>query len=321
MNSSMLLGLLRRNIWLAPLLVLVLLVAVIGSMRPGIFALDQINIKVAASMTLILVATGETIVVLRGGIDLSVGGILSLATAIAATRADAGPVESLLWIGFIRALGAIIGILNGVVISVVRMQPFLVTLATWSMVEGAALIVLPSESSGVPQGWVDVAYATPVGISVSLLLLGLLLLWWAWFRRTRVLNALRAAGSNERSAFLNRVSILGTNAWAYGLSGFFAAAAGLSFAVQTGSGSPTVGTQYVLPAIAAVVIGGTSLLGGRGSLVGTVAGAFILLLIGDVVFLLKLQSYWQPVMSGVILMLVVVLTSLTEIRPSSGGAR
>ena len=106
-----------------------------------------------------------------------------------------------------------------------------------------------------------------------MILLALLLVLWAWFSRTRLYNAIRAAGSNERSAFLNRVSVLGTNVWAYGLSGFFAAAAGLYFATQTGAGQPTVGTQYVLPAIAAVVIGGTSLTGGRGTLIGTIVGA------------------------------------------------
>ena len=146
----------------------------------------------------------------------------------------------------------------------------------------------------------------------------LLIVLWAWFSRTRVYNAIRAAGSNERSAYLNRVSVLGTNAWAYGLSGFFAAAAGLYFATQTGAGHPTIGTQYVLPAIAAVVIGGTSLLGGRGSLIGTIVGAFILTLIGDVVFLLKLQSYWQWVMSGLILMLVVILTGADRVALGRG---
>jgi len=108
----------------------------------------------------------------------------------------------------------------------------------------------------------------------------------------------------------------------FGVSfGVLAAAAGLYFSTQTGAGHPTVGTQYVLPSIAAIVIGGTSLMGGRGTLIGTIIGALILTLIGDVVFLLKLQSYWQWVMSGVILMLVVVLTGLTEARtPQGSGA-
>ncbi|MEP7240974.1 MAG: ABC transporter permease [Devosia sp.] len=309
----------RRHVWLPPLIVLILLGAAIGIMRPSTFAIDQINIKVAAAMTLILIATGETIVVARGGIDLSVGGMLSLTTAICATRGDPGLVESIFWIGFVLVLGAVVGVVNGLIITYGKLQPFVVTLATWSILEGCALTILPAETSGVPKSWVDAEHWMPGGIGVPIMMLGVLILVWARFSRTRTYNAARAAGSNERSAYLNRVSVLGTNAWAYGLAGFFAAAAGLYFSTQTGAGHPTVGTQYVLPAIAAVVIGGTSLAGGRGTLVGTIVGAFILTLIGDVVFLLKLQSYWQWVMSGLILMLVVILTALTEQRNASGN--
>lgn len=307
----------RRHLWLPPLIVLLLLAVAIGVMRPSTFAMGQINIKVAAAMTLILIATGETIVVMRGGIDLSIGGVLSLTTAICATRGDPGLAESIFWIGFVLVLGAGVGILNSLIVTIGKLQPFVVTLATWSILEGCALTVLPAETSGVPKSWVNLAHAMPFGIGVPLILLGVLIVLWAWFSRTRIYNEIRAAGSNERSAYLNRVSVLGTNAWAYGLSGFFAAAAGLYFSTQTGAGHPTVGTQYLLPAIAAVVIGGTSLMGGRGTLTGTIVGAFILTLIGDVVFLLKLQSYWQWVMSGVILMLVVILTALTESRSAS----
>ena len=309
----------RRNTWLPPLLVLILLGAIIGVLRPSTFAMDQINIKVAAAMTLIVIATGETLVVTRGGIDLSVGGVLSLTTAICATRGDPGLGESVFWIAFVLALGVGVGVLNAVIITLGKLQSFVVTLATWSILEGCALTVLPAETSGVPKSWVDLEHAMPFGIGVPMILLGVLIVLWAWFSRTRIYNEVRAAGSNERSAYLNRVSVLGTNAWAYGLSGFFAAAAGLYFSTQTGAGHPTVGTQYVLPAIAAVVIGGTSLMGGRGSLMGTIVGAFILTLIGDVVFLLKLQSYWQWVMSGMILMLVVILTALTESRTTQGS--
>ena len=157
------------------------------------------------------------------------------------------------------------------------------------------------------------------GCRYSVVLILVLIAWWAWFRRTRTASRIRAAGSNERSAYLNRVSLLRTNVAAYGLSGLFAALAGWFYATQTGAGSPTVGTQYILPAIAAVVIGGTSLLGGRGGLIGTIIGAFILNLIGDIVFLFKLQSYWQPVASGLILVLVVVITSLSEATSNRSG--
>lgn len=307
--------------WAAPLAMLLGVMLAIEVMRPGMFTLDTLALKIAAAMTLILVATGQTIVVLRGGIDLSVGGTLSLATAIAATRAaDLTATQLLPWLALILGLGVVVGVINGLIISLLRLQPFLVTLATWSIVQGVALTVQPSEGGVVPAVWFAWGYSAPFGMPIAILMLGALVLWWLWFRRTRALSAIRAAGSNERSAFLNGTSLTGTNVLAYGLSGFFAALAGFFYATQTGAGSPTVGTQYVLPAIAAVVIGGTSLAGGRGGLAGTIIGALILNLIGDVVFLLKLSSYWQMVTQGVILIVIVVVTAFGTATSENAGS-
>ena len=202
--------------------------------------MDQLALKCAGALTLIFVATGETIVVLRGGIDLSVGGILSLATAIAVTRADASFVELIPWLLLILAIGALVGMLNGVIISVLGLQPFLVTLATWSIVEGVALTVLPCRgrhgAAGLVRGrLLERARRADLGVPAPCRSSR----WWAWFSRTRLASRIRAAGSNERSAFLNRVSLMGTNVAAYGLSGLFAALAGWFYVTQTGAGSPT----------------------------------------------------------------------------------
>jgi ribose transport system permease protein len=291
--------------WGVPLLTLVVLVGAIEALRPDPISIDTLGLKVAATLTLVLVGTGQTIVIVRGGIDLSVGGTLSLASAIAATRAEGSGLELMPWVVVIMVVGAGVGIVNGLLISGLRLQPFLITLATWSIVEGVALIVQPSEGGKAPDVWFAWGYSTVAGVPISILLLALLCLWWAWFSRGRLFNAIRSAGSNERSAFLNRVSLTGTNVAAYGLAGFFAALAGFFYTTQTGAGSPTVGAQYVLPAIAAVVIGGANLAGGRGGLVGTIIGAFILNLVGDAVFLLGLTSYWQFVAEGVILIAIV----------------
>jgi ribose transport system permease protein len=295
-----------------PILVLVVMLASLMALRPGVLTLDELNVDTAAAMTLILVAAGETIVILRGGIDLSVGGILSLSTAIAATRFHT-PFGTGMWSIAILVLGAGIGMINGVLISGLELQPFLVTLATWSVVGGSAAIVLPTEGGSTPNFWVAAGSGTLFGLSLAVWTLIALLLFWTWFRRTRLYTGIRAAGSNERSAFLCGVSLTRMNVVAYGLSGLFAALGGLFLTSQTGSGSPNVGNDYVLPAVAAVVIGGTSLFGGRGGLVGTILGSFILTLIGTVVFVLQISSYWQPVASGLILVLAILATSLAEV--------
>lgn len=297
---------------LAPGTILLGLLVLLGSLRRGAFTLDELNTDAAAAMTLILVAAGETIVILRGGIDLSVGGVLSLATAIAATRGPLGGWQMAAWTVAILLIGLGVGVANGVLISVLELQPFLVTLATWSIVGGTALMVLPSEGGAVPGWWVAAGAGTLAGLSLAVWLLAALLLWWAWFRRTRLATAIRAAGSNERSAFLCGVGLGRMNVAAYGLAGLFAALGGLFLTSQTGSGSPTVGNDFVLPAVAAVVIGGTVLSGGRGGLLGSVLGAFILTIIGNVVFVLHISSYWQPVVAGLILVLSVLATSLSE---------
>ncbi len=305
-------ALLDRAPFLVACLMLALIVAVYGSRQTGVFTLDELNLNTTAAMTLILAATGQTIVLLRGGIDLSIGGMISLGTVIAATRFGEGVGSVLLWSGLVLALGLAVGIVNGLLITALRLQPFLVTLATWSILNGAAMLILPTDGGSLPPWWLGFGYLTLFGLSSTVWMLVLLILFWWWFTLTRTGIAIRATGSNERSAYLSGVSNGAINAATYGLSGLFAAAAALYLTTQTGAGSPTIGRDYILPSVAAAVIGGVSLFGGRGHLAGTVIGAFILTLIGNLVFILSISSYWQPVASGIILLVAVLASALAE---------
>jgi ribose transport system permease protein len=300
----------------APFLVacamLIGLVAIYGSLRDGAFTLEELNIDSAAAMTLILAATGQTIVLLRGGIDLSIGGMISLGTVVAATQLGDSWVTTIIWSTAIVAIGLAVGITNGLIISVLRLQPFLVTLATWSILSGAALLILPIDGGSLPSGWMRFGSASILGLSSSVWILVALFLFWLWFRNTRLGITIRATGSNENSAYLSGVSLTFVNVATYGLSGLFAALAALYLTTQTGAGSPTIGKDYILPSVAAAVIGGISLFGGRGGLSGTIVGAFILTIIGNLVFVLSISSYWQPIVSGVILLAAVLASSLGE---------
>lgn len=308
-----------RRTWLldrAPFIVACVMLAVIvllyGSMQRGVFTLDELNIDTAAAMTLILVATGQTIVLIRGGVDLSVGGMVSLGTVIAATQFTDDPATVAMWSVIILSLGFGIGALNGLLISVLQLQPFLVTLATWSMLSGTAMIILPTDGGSVPGWWIGFGYAAFLRLTSPVWMLICLVVFWYWFRSTRIGINIKATGSNEKSAYLSGISITRINLVTYGLSGLFAAMAALYLTTQTGAGSPTIGRDYILPSVAAAVIGGVSLFGGRGHLLGTVIGAFILTLIGNLVFVLRVSSYWQPVMSGAILLIAVLASSLAE---------
>jgi ribose transport system permease protein len=303
---------LDRAPFLVACLMLAVIVAVYGSYQTGVFTLDELNLDTAAAMTLMLAATGQTIVLIRGGIDLSIGGMISLGTVIAATRFTDDPTTVAFWSLAVLALGFAIGALNGLLISILKLQPFLVTLATWSILNGVAMIILPTDGGSVPGWWIGFGYMQVLGLSSPVWMLIALVLFWWWFRATRLGITIQATGSNEKSAFLSGVSITQVNVLTYGLSGLFAAGAALYLTTQTGSGSPTIGRDYILPSVAAAVIGGVSLFGGRGHLAGTLVGAFILTLIGNLVFVLKVSSYWQPVASGAILLLSVLASSVAE---------
>jgi ribose transport system permease protein len=296
-----------------PYMILAALVAVYGGVGHSVFTLEQLNIQSTAVMTLLLVATGETIVILLGGIDLSVGGVVSLTTALVATRLGGHGFGFAAWLAAIIAIGPAIGALNGLLVSRLRLQPFIVTLATWSVWSGVALWILPIEGGDVPGRLIDVANATTVSLATPVFMVAVLALFWAWFKRTRVGFGIRATGSSENSAYLSGVPTVRTITTAYALSGLFAMLGGLFLTTQTASGSPTVGNDYILNSVAAVVIGGTSLFGGRGGLGGTIAGAFILTLIASVIFTLGISSFWTPVVTGVLLILAVLSNSLIEI--------
>jgi ribose transport system permease protein len=295
-----------------PYLMLAVLVAIYGSVQSGAFSLSELNIQSAATMTLLLVATGQTIVILLGGIDLSVGGIVSLSTSLAATRLSPGG-GMVGWVVLVALFGVAAGALNGLLVARLRLQPFIVTLATWSIWSGVALWVLPTEGGTIPQGFVGWVGHETLGLASPVWLLVALVAFWAWFKRTRLGVAIKATGSSENSAFLSGVPTGVTAVAAYSLSGLFAALAGLFLVTQTASGSPTVGNDFILNSVAAVVIGGTSLFGGRGGVGGTIAGAFILTLIASVIFALNISSFWTPVMTGVLLILAVLVNSLTEL--------
>lgn len=305
-------ALIDRASLIIPCVMLAALLALYGALREGVFTIDELNLDTAAAMTLILAATGQTIVLLRGGIDLSIGGMISLGTVLAATRFGTDPAQAVAWAIGIVAIGGLVGALNGLLITALRLQPFLVTLATWSILSGAAMLVLPTDGGSLPAGWMRFGLANWFGLSSSVWLLILLLAFWFWFKRTRLGISIRATGSNERSALLSGVSPLRINVATYALSGLFAALAALYLTTQTGAGSPTIGKDYILPSVAAAVIGGISLFGGRGGLVGTIIGAYILTIIGNLVFVLEISSYWQPIVSGIILLVAVLASSIAE---------
>lgn len=297
-----------------PYVVLAGLIAFMSTRQPGYVSREQYDIISGNALPLIFVAAGQTVVILAGGIDLSVGGIVSIVTAIGATQMHSS-TGSMVTVAVLLVVGGFAaGAVNGVLITVFRIQPLIATLATWSIWGGLALVILPSPGGSVPTGWLDLTTRSFVGISSETWTLLLLILAWLVFLRTRSASAIKGVGSDRHAAALAGLPVRRTIISAYAISGLAAALAGLYLLSSTASGSPTIGSDYILPSIAAVGIGGARLTGGSARLSGTIAGAYILTIINDVAFSLGLPSGWSTFVVGPLLILAVLAGSVGQIR-------
>jgi ribose transport system permease protein len=267
----------------------------------------------AASITdnavpLSLAAVGQSVVVLTRGLDLSVGGMMDITNSLAATKMHSGLGSELLWTLAILAIGAAGGLLNGLLVAFGRLQPILVTLGTLSIFQGIALYALPTPGGHVPSGYTDL-FLNPGGPSALVWVVALGLAWMA-FRRTRLGVSLYAVGNGEAAARAHSVDVRRTKVLAYVISGTLAAAAGIALATTTTGGDAVGGDVFTLSSIAAVVIGGVSLFGGRGSAVGAICGAFVLTLLVNVLFFANIDPLFQPFYQGLFLVLAVGASTL-----------
>jgi ribose transport system permease protein len=299
-----------------PYIYLVGLLTALLAIDPGIVVgQGAVGIRADGALTLVLVSAGQTFAIMTGGIDLSVGGVISVVTTLLATHLVATGGLYLLELAAVLAGGALAGAFNGLVIGKTGLQPFIVTLCTWSIWDGIAIFILPVQGGATSPdltSWTSLSFH---GIPISVLIVVVILLGWWWLRSTRVVLDFKAIGSDRRRAELTGINLQRRTIQAYVLSGLLAAAAGIWLSSQIASGDPTIGSDYILASVAAVIIGGASIFGGTGSIAGSTAGAFALLVIPDLVYALHLQSYMSVLIQGVLLLVAVGVTSaLTQLQ-------
>jgi ribose transport system permease protein len=267
---------------------------------------------------LAIVAMAQTLPVLTAGLDLSVGMVFVLANCLASALVVGSPLECAFGIVVVLLAGAACGLLNGVIIVYGRLQPIIATLATGAIYYGLALWLRPVPGGDVNSDLADaVTGQLPGGIPAMLaVLLAVVLLIWVPFRNSVTGRAALAIGSSETAAFMSGIRIERVKLVAYVLSGLLAAIAGLllTFVTYSGEASSSIGGTYTLNSIAAVVIGGVSLMGGYGSAIGAIFGAFVLRTIGDLLFVLDLEPLWQPLFQGLILLAAVSLGALRLLK-------
>lgn len=277
--------------------------------------LRQISVNLCLSI-------GMTLIILTGGIDLSVGAILALSGAIAAGVLTKGialpPFNALLQFTVFGAIvagllvGSALGWFNGFVITRFKLPPFVATLGMFSIARGLTMLWtggFPIADLGTGFGFIGtgILLGIPMPVWICALLLGLFVLVT---QKTRFGRTIYAVGGNERAALLTGLPVDRTKLWVYTLGGAMAGMAGLIVTARLDSAQPNAGLGYELDSIAAVIIGGTSLSGGRGTLLGTLLGCLIIGVLNNGLFLLNVSPFWQQVVKGCVILIAVAIDKM-----------
>jgi len=264
------------------------------------------------------VAMAQTLVVITAGIDLSVGMIFILTNCLASWIVIGTPMETALGVLAVLLVGILCGALNGAIVIYGRLQPIVATIATGAVYFGIALLLRPFPGGSVNEDLADALTGRLFGVIPSSLvaLVAVVLIIWVPFSRSVYGRAAYAAGSSEVAAYMSGVPIKRGKFLAYTLGGLLAAIGGLflTFFTYTGEAAYASGNAYTLFSIAAVVLGGVSLFGGRGSAIGAIFGAFAFRTIGDLLFVFDFDPLWQPLFQGVVLLLAVSLGAFALFR-------
>ena len=302
----------QRPVLLAAALFIAMFLLYIGKHPAGLTA-NVASTAANKGVLLALVAMAQTIPVLTAGLDLSVGMVLVLTNCLASSIMVGSPAEVALGTVAVLALGVLCGAINGAVVVYGRIQPIIATLATSSIYYGVALALRPAPGGEVDGALADALTGSlPGGVPASLLLLlVVVLVVWLPYRRSVLGRAAYAVGSSAQAAYMSGVPIARATLLAYVLAGLLSAIAGLLLTCITYSGeaSAALGGTYTLTAIAAVVVGGTSLFGGSGGAIGSIFGAFVLRTIGDLLFVFDMDALWQPLFLGAVLLAAISLGS------------
>lgn len=310
----------RENSWVSGLLGFLILLAIFTKIVNPFYQLSDIQGLATSILPLALAAVAQTVCVIAGGIDLSVGSQMALTSCVAAVLM-AGQSEQLgvaVVIG-VLLLGLLLGAINGALVVITKVPDIVVTLATSFVYAGFALLVTPRPAGGAAV-WLKSGVVGPFFIELFpkafVVLIVIVAVVWIPLTRSKLGLSLYAVGSNRLAAFRSGISVERTKLISYVITGFFAALAGLSLTASTGIGSPVPEPTYVLIAIAAVVLGGVSLAGGVGGVFGPIIAVIVLQLIRNDMTFLRFDPNFGTVAQGLILIGVLMAANYIQIRRS-----
>ncbi|EPP5772394.1 MULTISPECIES: ribose ABC transporter permease [Vibrio] len=294
------------------LIALLFLVVVVSFLNPNFFTVDNLlNILRQTSVNAII-AVGMTLVILTAGIDLSVGSVLALCGAFAATLV-AMEVPVLVAVPTALLAGAALGAISGIIIAKGKVQAFIATLVTMTLLRGVTMVYTDGRpiSTGFTDtadtfAWFGTGYALGIPVPVWLMVVVFTGAWYL-LNHTRFGRYVYAVGGNESATRLSGINVDRVKIGVYAICGLLAALAGIIVTSRLSSAQPTAGMGYELDAIAAVVLGGTSLMGGKGRIMGTLIGALIIGFLNNALNLLDVSSYYQMIAKAVVILLAVLV--------------
>jgi ribose transport system permease protein len=310
----------RRENWIVALLGLWIVLLVATKLIQPNYGARGLGSLAIAALPVALAAAAQAVVVISGGIDLSIGSVMALTSVTAARLMDDGrdDVAVAVVIG-VLVTGIVIGLVNGVLVVASRVPDIVVTLAMSYVWAGAALLVLGTPG-GAAADWLKELSRGSLLVDwlprALILLVVVIALVWIPLQRSRLGLSVYAVGSNRLAAFRSGVDVPRTRIAAYVVTGLFAAAGGLALTMTTGIGTPTPG-PYTLLSVAAIVLGGVSLAGGRGGMVGPIIAVFVLALMRTDLTFLGVDPNFTTVIQGVILVVVVMIGAFLTLRRSS----
>lgn len=288
---------------------LVLLLLLLSIISPEFRTVNNLLSLLRQSSVNGLIAFGMTVVILTGGIDLSVGSTLAL-TALLGAGMLKGGVPAPIAILLVLVIGIALGVLNGVMVVNGKIQPFIATLVSMTAFRGVAMIFSdgrPISRLGDSSLLAFLGQGKFLGIPVPVWIMIILFFIFRFFLQNTVIGRdTYATGSNDKAAALAGISIAKVKYLVYAVSGFTAAFAGLILVSRLGSAQPTLGSGYELDAIAAVAVGGTSMNGGRGKILGTLTGVIIIAALNNGMNIIGISSYYQQVVKAIVILLAVL---------------
>lgn len=297
----------------ALLIMIAILIVAMSLASPYFLSIANFQAVVAGMVPTAIIVVGMTVLLVSGSFDLSVGSVMALSSTVVALLLLSGvPIPFAILAACAVGLG--IGALNGLIVTVLGVNPLIATLGTMSMARGVALVFTEGFSlSSLPAGFAVFGKAQILGLPLmAWIMLVIVVLGDIGLRRTRFLRQVYFIGGNERAAALSGIPVARVRVICFMLSGLLAAVAGILLASRLMSGTPTAGNALELQVLAAAVIGGASLRGGEGTVLGAFLGVVFVALISNAMTMLAVSIYWQMIVTGFVLIVAVAVDMLAR---------